>query len=48
MKDILKLIRGNTVAMIGVFILSTFLFIAIAAPLITQHAPDKRTGKPHE
>ncbi|MEZ9466698.1 ABC transporter permease [Vibrio breoganii] len=48
MKDILKLVRGNTVAMIGVAILSTFLFIAIAAPLITQHAPDKRTGKPHE
>ncbi|GAM72823.1 (glcNAc)2 ABC transporter [Vibrio ishigakensis] len=34
--------------MIGVSILSIFLFIAIAAPLITGHAPDKRTGKPHE
>ncbi|WP_261833930.1 ABC transporter permease [Vibrio ishigakensis] len=48
MKGIFKLIRGNTVAMIGVSILSVFLFIAIAAPLITGHAPDKRTGKPHE
>ncbi|WP_261815897.1 ABC transporter permease [Vibrio gallicus] len=48
MKDIFKLIRGNTVAMIGVSILSIFLFIAIFAPLITSHAPDKRTGKPHE
>lgn len=48
MKGIFKLIRGNTVAMIGVSILSIFLFIAIAAPLITGHAPDKRTGKPHE
>ncbi|GAD90994.1 putative ABC transporter permease protein [Vibrio halioticoli NBRC 102217] len=48
MKNILKLVRGNTVAMIGVVILSAFLFIALAAPLITQHAPDKRTGNPHE
>jgi peptide/nickel transport system permease protein len=48
MKNIIKLVRGNTVAMIGVTILSIFLFIAIFAPLITQHAPDKRTGKPHE
>lgn len=48
MKDILKLIRGNTVAMVGVVILSTFLFVALAAPLITKHAPDKRTGNPHE
>ncbi len=48
MKDIFKLIRGNRVALIGLIILSTFLFVAIAAPLITKHAPDKRTGKPHE
>jgi peptide/nickel transport system permease protein len=48
MLNILKLIRGNTVAMIGVTILTTFLFIAIFAPLITGHAPDKRSGKPHE
>lgn len=48
MKGIFKLVRGNTVAMIGVTILALFLFIAVAAPLITGHAPDKRTGKPHE
>lgn len=43
MKDLIKLVRGNTVAMVGVVILSAFLFIALAAPLITSHAPDKRT-----
>ena len=48
MKDLIKLIRGNTVAMVGVIILGLFLFIALAAPLITKHAPDKRTGNPHE
>lgn len=48
MKGIIKLIWGNPVALIGVSILSVFLFIALAAPLITKHAPDKRTGNPHE
>ncbi|MCE7613179.1 ABC transporter permease, partial [Vibrio fluvialis] len=48
MKALWKLLRGNRVAMVGVTILSIFLFIALAAPLITKHAPDKRTGNPHE
>mgnify|MGYP001298721400 CR=1 FL=1 len=48
MSNLLKLIRGNRIAMIGVMILGSFLFIALAAPLITKHAPDKRTGNPHE
>ncbi len=48
MKGIFKLVTGNPVALIGVTILSVFLFIALAAPLITKHAPDKRTGNPHE
>ncbi len=48
MKALWKLLSGNRVAMIGVAILSVFLFIALAAPLITKHAPDKRTGNPHE
>ena len=48
MKGIIKLIWGNSIALIGVSILSVFLFSALAAPLITKHAPDKRTGNPHE
>lgn len=48
MKGFAKLVWSNPVAMIGVVILSLFLFMALAAPIITKHAPDKRTGKPHE
>lgn len=48
MQALWKLLRGNRMAMLGVTILSLFLLIAVFAPLITQHAPDKRTGNPHE
>ncbi|MGF1720047.1 ABC transporter permease [Vibrio kyushuensis] len=48
MKEFAKLIWRNPMALTGVIILSVFIFIALAAPLITKHAPDKRTGNPHE
>ncbi|WGV99848.1 ABC transporter permease [Vibrio sp. YMD68] len=48
MKEFAKLIWRNPMALTGVVILSLFIFIALAAPLITKHAPDKRTGNPHE
>ncbi|MDG3087175.1 ABC transporter permease [Vibrio hannami] len=48
MKNFIKLILGNRMALIGVTILSTFIFVALFAPLLTKHAPDKRTGNPHE
>ena len=48
MKDILKLIWRNPKALAGVSILAIFLFIALAAPLLTKHEPNKRTGNPHE
>ncbi|QIA64174.1 ABC transporter permease subunit [Vibrio astriarenae] len=48
MKEFAKLIWRNPMALTGVIILAAFLFIAAFAPLLTQHAPDKRTGKPHE
>ncbi|OEF04128.1 ABC transporter permease [Vibrio genomosp. F10] len=48
MKEFVKLIWRNPMALTGVVILSLFIFIALAAPLITKHAPDKRTGNPHE
>jgi len=48
MKDLFKLILGNAYARIGLAIVSLFIFIAVAAPLLTKHAPDKRTGNPHE
>ncbi|MCG9683753.1 ABC transporter permease [Vibrio sp. Isolate23] len=48
MKGFIKLIIGNPIALVGSFIISVFLFIALAAPLLSKHAPDKRTGNPHE
>ncbi|MCG9596463.1 ABC transporter permease [Vibrio sp. Isolate25] len=48
MKGFIKLIIGNPIALVGSIIISVFLFIALAAPLLSKHAPDKRTGNPHE
>ncbi|MFA0085071.1 ABC transporter permease [Vibrio sp. E150_011] len=48
MKGFLSLVWRNTTARIGLIIVGLFIFMAIAAPLITKHAPDKRTGNPHE
>jgi peptide/nickel transport system permease protein len=48
MKDLFKLILGNAYACAGLVIVSLFIFMALAAPLIAKHAPDKRTGNPHE
>ncbi len=48
MKQLFQLILGNAYARIGLIIVSLFLFMAIFAPLLSKHAPDKRTGNPHE
>ncbi len=48
MKNLFKLILGNSFARIGLAIVTLFIFVAVAAPLLTKHAPDKRTGNPHE
>lgn len=48
MKSLWKLLCGNRIALLGISILGIFFLIALAAPLITGHAPDKRTGNPHE
>lgn len=48
MKGLIKLLSGNARAMAGLIIISIFVFGALLAPLLTQHAPDKRTGNPHE
>ncbi|NIY81712.1 ABC transporter permease [Vibrio hepatarius] len=48
MKDLFKLILGNAYARTGLAIVTLFIFVAVAAPLLTKHAPDKRTGNPHE
>jgi len=48
MKSLIKLLRNNPKALFGVAIMFIFIFIAVFAPLLTQHVPDKRTGKPHE
>lgn len=48
MNNLFKLILGNAIARAGLIIVSLFIFMAVAAPLITKHAPDKRSGNPHE
>ncbi|WP_428771381.1 ABC transporter permease [Vibrio sp.] len=48
MKDFFKLIWRNPMALTGVIILLIFTLIALFAPLLSKHAPDKRTGNPHE
>ncbi|WP_299019012.1 ABC transporter permease [uncultured Photobacterium sp.] len=48
MKGLIKLLSGNTKALVGLIIIAAFLFGALFAPLLTEHAPDKRTGNPHE
>ena len=48
MKSLFKLILGNAYACTGLAIVLTFIFMAVAAPLLSEHAPDKRTGNPHE
>ncbi|RXJ73747.1 peptide ABC transporter permease [Veronia nyctiphanis] len=48
MKELFKIIKGNNKALFGVVTLLLFIVAAIFAPFITSHAPDKRTGKPHE
>ncbi|OOF13179.1 ABC transporter permease [Salinivibrio sp. PR919] len=48
MKDLLTLIVRNKIARAGSIIVGLFILMAVFAPLLTQHAPDKRTGNPHE
>ncbi len=48
MKGLIKLLSGNPKALVGVAILTIFVFIAIFAPFLTKHEPNKRTGNPHE
>jgi len=48
MKAIIKLLSNNPKALFGSIILFVFIFVAVFAPLLTGHVPNKRTGKPHE
>ncbi|MDA9558230.1 ABC transporter permease, partial [Vibrio sp.] len=48
MKLLFQLIFRNKMALTGLTIVSLFLLMAIFAPLLSKHAPDKRTGNPHE
>ncbi|MDD1794192.1 ABC transporter permease [Enterovibrio makurazakiensis] len=48
MKDIFKIIRGNTKALFGVILIVTFILMALFAPVLSKHEPQKRTGNPHE
>lgn len=48
MKGLLKLLRNNGKALAGLTIITSFILAAILAPLLTEFAPNKRTGNPHE
>jgi len=48
MKGLIKLLSSNHKALAGLIILTLFILAAIFAPFITEHAPNKRTGNPHE
>lgn len=48
MKGIFNLLVNNPKALFGSIILFMFVFVAVFAPLLTDHVPNKRTGKPHE
>ncbi|WP_394211141.1 ABC transporter permease [Enterovibrio calviensis] len=48
MKDLFKIIRGNTKALVGVILIVTFVLIALFAPVLSKYDPQKRTGNPHE
>lgn len=48
MKGLIKLISGNPKSLFGLGILFIFIFVAVFAPFLSDHAPDKRSGKPHE
>lgn len=48
MKDFLKIIKGNTKALIGVTIILMFILVAVFAPFLSKYDPQKRTGTPHE
>ncbi|MDD1784233.1 ABC transporter permease [Enterovibrio sp. ZSDZ35] len=48
MKDLLKIIKGNPKALTGVSIIFLFIFVAVFAPFLAKHDPQKRSGAPHE
>ena len=48
MKGIIQLLVRNPKSLTGLCILVMFVLAAIFAPLITNHAPDRGTGNPHE
>ncbi len=48
MKLLFKLLMGNKKSFVGLLIILAFIFVAIFAPWLTKHAPDKGTGNPHE
>jgi peptide/nickel transport system permease protein len=48
MKALCKLLKGNPKALVGLGIIFSFIFIAVFAPFLSDHAPNKRTGNAHE
>ncbi len=48
MSDVLKILKRNKKAAFGLFIVATFLIIALTAPLLTDHNGNKRVARPHQ
>ena len=48
MTSLISLLWNNLSARVGLIIISVFFLAALSAPLLSQYAPDKRTGNPHE
>lgn len=48
MRELLRQLRHNRKALIGLVILVVIVGAAIAAPLITQYLPTARVGRPHQ
>ncbi|MCE2572001.1 ABC transporter permease [Motilimonas eburnea] len=48
MANFFKLLRRNKKVSFGLFIVTTYLLIALSAPFITSHDPNDRVARPHQ
>lgn len=48
MSMLLNILKQNWKARLGVIVVTLFILMALLAPLLTDHEPDRRIGRPHE
>lgn len=46
--DLIKQLRHNKKALVGIAILALIILVAGLAPFLTEHAPTQRVGRPHQ